>query len=1368
MLTARPSRRTTTTLLLVSLMLVASLSPMALAVPVGENVVSEFIAGDLDEFDSTLEGNQYMFTNNDEPVFSATSYLKKQWVEAGYPNLILPFSQSYSNSRSSARNCTNAWSQGDTDTIPTASGTVDATVQKTSTNSAIFVQNGQVIPATTLNDIASTFETTIFPIDTTYFGTPPDVDNNCQVEIVIIAMDGAGGTGGYFSPGIASSRESVFIDADDMNWRNTILSHELEHLLHSARDPYEHLWIDEGAADMAAYLCFGVTSTLTGHANEWSANSNLSVRWWNQRIADYGAGFMFMMYLADKLGGGAAIASLIADTATGGAGIVNLAANPQPGSISIGTTMSEIFANFSVAVTLDSAQGAFGFSNLDLASSCTASQVCKVQMSGFNDQWVNDWSSGSQSIEGWGMRSYKFSQGSGAPLNMMVSPTQFGFEGVVLQKESATGTWSLDRLRIDPASGAATGLVHGFGNFTDEVWLITWYESLVDDCDYNFASCGITTGSYPEAAITVQAGLITDPAEIQIDNIIPFDRDGNLLDDSIEIQLEVTSNAFFEILEVEVEAFLNNTLKDTVTFDITAGNSVVSEKSVWFTPPETGDWTFGVSITDVTGALVDQAFALPINLANMEPVASGSLSTNITQTWLPVSMFGSGYDAWGFSQLNGTFSHNETPMAYFWDLGDNTSSGLKNPVQSYINAGQYVVVLTIQDQGGYFSEPQSWIIDVDDTSEPIPIISVDGVVQNDELVLKTNQRVQFSAHDTIDNVPTGELQFTWDWGDSNIETGQGLVEAGHAWVDGSADGIIYTLTLTVDDGTHFVEHTLYIRILNRVPLQIFDETLQTFTLTPLEMPDIFEDLDGLIVEYRWTFEEGVNLGGSGMTLTSDFFATESFEINPIVGWKTPGIKNITLEVTDDDGNSSVANLEVHVTNQRPVAVFARPADGTVETEYRFESISFDPDGDTSLLETIWNISSLDEPIYNISSIHQTFLEPGLYTVSLVVVDERGTASAMKSYSIRIANPLPVPMLDFRQPSINGSIIDYIPSDETTVTWQVSQTEFGNAFIAPGMPLQFDGSKSYDADPLFVGRTSTEQSDSEWNGISRWIWDFGDASPQVEGPIVWHHYELSGTYLVTLTVIDGFEAGETNSTTMLVHVSHAPEIITTNPIGADYVFVNDLVMLDSEAIDHDLENGILAWMDFDANDDSDGDGDPANDRDRFLSSNLTIRWDLNSLIDSNLDGDMRNDFIWGEQTWTKPGEIRIIMEVCDGVGVCTSEDFVITILGIQEENKKITLADLTWQDLVPNASSAGLLVLVATVLLLGWFIMKQKDEEELDAENMQETYDVQEVVAEGNLPGMDQHSPPPQPKYLTVEERRDKESGYIRPIRTRRR
>ena len=1360
----------TTPLFIVVVMIVASLSPLALASSDIDVETSEFSYGSLDDFDPSIEGKKYMFTNETKPTFSATGHLKKQWIEEGYPNLVLPFSQTYMNSKSSARNCTDAWSQGDTDTVPSANGNVDATVQKISSNAAIFVEDGQILSATTLNDIASTFESTIFPTDTTYFGSMPDVDNNCQLEIMILAIDGGGGIGGYFSPGISSQREAIFIDVDDMSWRNTIIAHEFQHLLHNARDPFENLWIDEGAADMAAYLCFGVTSALTGHANEWSQNSNMSVRWWNQRIADYGAGFMFLMYLADKLGGGSAIQSLVADTATGGAGIENLAANPQPGSISIGTTMSQIYANFSAAVTLDSAQGAFGFSNLDLSEACTAAFICKVQKSGYNDQWVNDWTSNSDSVEGWGMRSYKFSQGSGAPLNLMVSPTQFGFEGIIMSKESATGTWSMDRLRIDPSTGAGTGLVYGFGNVSDEVWLITWYESIVDDCDYNYASCGITTGSYPEAAITVQAGLITDPAEVEIVTIENFDRDGDNLDDSSRIDLEVTSNAFFEILEVEVNAYLNNSIQDTLIFDMTAGNSIATGKSIWFTPPETGDWTYGVKITDFTGAMVDQAFALPVNIANMEPVTSGTLTTNVTQTWLPVAMFGSGYDEWGFSQVNGSFSHNETPIAYYWDLGDNTSSGLKNPVHSYLNIGSYTIVLTVKDKGGYFSEPQSWTITVTDTSVPTPIITVDGIVQDSELTLMTNQRVQFSALSSQDNVPIEEMTFTWNWGDGQIEQGQGLAELGHAWVDGSADGIIYTLTLTIDDGNQFVDYSIYIRILNRVPEQIFDDTLQTFTLTPIEMPLIFEDQDGFIVEYRWTFEEGVNIEGSGMTLTSDFSVTESLERNPIIGWKEPGMKNVSLEVTDDDGNTSTTNIQVLVVNQRPVAVFARPSDGFVDTEYIFESLSFDPDGNSSALEIIWNISAFDEEIYNVSTVYHTFTSPGLYSISLSVIDERGMNSATKSYTIRIDNPLPVPEIKFRQPSINGSNLDFIPTDYSQISWQIPFTENGGGFVAPNMPLLFDGSNSYDSDPIFEGMTSTNQEDPEWNGIKRWIWDFGDSSPVKEGFEVWHHYQIPGTYVVKLTVVDGFEAGETNTTSMMIYVSRTPEIVTNDPTGLEYVIVGEIVDLNAEVIDRDVVDGIEAWLDIDINEDSDGDGDFENDKDRYLSSEPEIKWDLNIAIDGiDNDGDTRNDFVWGEQVWTLPEyqPLVILLETCDGVNVCSSKQFEITVLSIEDDDGPLSISDLTWKDFVPDAGSAGLLALVATVLLLGWLIMRQKDEEELDAKNSTETYDVQEVEAEGGLPGMDQHNPPPQPKYLTVEERRNKESGYIRPIRTRR-
>jgi len=731
-------------------------------------------------------------------------------------------------------------------------------------------------------------------------------------------------------------------------------------------------------------------------------------------------------------------------------------------------------------------------------------------------------------------------------------------------------------------------------------------------------------------------------------------------------------------------------------------------------------------------------------------------------------MFGSGYDSWGFGQLNGTFSHNETPVGYIWDLGDNNSSSLKNPTHPYLNAGEYEVVLIVRDQGGYYSESQSWNISVSDISDPMPEISVDGVVISDELILLTDQRVQFSARGTADNVPLEELVFTWDWGDGGIESAKGLVEAGHSWVDGSAEGIIYTLTLTVDDGLHQVEHSIYIKVLNRLPEQIFDEPLQTSTLTPLTMPTIFEDSDGMIVEYNWFFEGGVNMDGSGMTLTSDFSSTESMLQNPVVGWLEPGIKNVTLEVTDDDGNSSTALLVVQVFNQRPVAVFSRPSDGTIDTQYTFTSQSFDPDGDTALLQTIWEISDLDEPVYNVSSVSHTFLEPGLFTVSLTVIDDRGLVSATKTYSINIANPLPVPSLEFSCPGLNGTVLNGIPQTLDGVVWMVPHTAEGDAFVSAGDPIRFDGSGSYDADPQFVGRTSTDSQSSEWSGVVSWIWDFGDASSTGYGPVVWHSFEIPGTYTVTLTVVDGFEGGETNWTSLTVHVSRAPVILTDDPISADYVTVGDSVFLNSSAMDMDLIDGIQAWMDLDNSDDSDGDGDSANDRDRPLTGPLTVRWDLNALQDTNLDGDTRNDWIWGNQTWNQAGEIRILMEVCDGVGVCTTEEYVITVLSLQEDDSPKSLSDLTWRDLIPNRQSALLLALIAAVLILGWLIMREKDEQEVDAEDMLENYDVTEVEVEGGLPGMDQHRPPPQPKYLTVEERRNKESGYVRPIRTRRR
>ena len=169
---------------LVALLLLTSLSPMAFADDDSEDQNYRIVGG-LSDFDPATDGKQYLFSTSPVPIYSATGFLKSQWRSDGYPALVLPFSQSYLNSRGMARNCDNAWSVGDSGDISTAGGTIAATVQKISSNSAIIVEDGQVIPSTTLNDIASTWESTIFPTVTSYFGIAPDVDNNCQIEIVI-------------------------------------------------------------------------------------------------------------------------------------------------------------------------------------------------------------------------------------------------------------------------------------------------------------------------------------------------------------------------------------------------------------------------------------------------------------------------------------------------------------------------------------------------------------------------------------------------------------------------------------------------------------------------------------------------------------------------------------------------------------------------------------------------------------------------------------------------------------------------------------------------------------------------------------------------------------------------------------------------------------------------------------------------------------------------------------------------------------------------------------------------------------------------------------------------------------------------------
>ena len=78
------------------------------------------------------------------------------------------------------------------------------------------------------------------------------------------------------------------------------------------------------------------------------------------------------------------------------------------------------------------------------------------------------------------------------------------------------------------------------------------------------------------------AGLITQPAQISVAQEYTTDRDEDGDVDTVEATVEVTSSAFYEVLDIEVRAFEENTLHDSLSFSLEAGNSVPVNQTVWF------------------------------------------------------------------------------------------------------------------------------------------------------------------------------------------------------------------------------------------------------------------------------------------------------------------------------------------------------------------------------------------------------------------------------------------------------------------------------------------------------------------------------------------------------------------------------------------------------------------------------------------------------------------------------------------------------------------------------------------------------------------------------------------------------------------
>ncbi len=233
----------------------------------------------------------------------------------------------------------------------------------------------------------STLNTTdygIVEMDTLFFGPIPDeLDADEKVIFFFSEIGQFGGYvfDGYFSsfnqmteaeaqqvappegPAHSNECEMLYMSCYPVNPTSmstlSVLSHELEHLIHWGTDYYEESWVDEGCAELAMVL-FGHPDPISDFNTD--PNNNLTT-WTIDEFWEYDQVMLFFTYLYEQFGA-ELIKEIVRNPSQSTAGIDAAFAN-----VGIDTTFTEVFTNWTLANFIDDtnfAEGQYGYELLNL------------------------------------------------------------------------------------------------------------------------------------------------------------------------------------------------------------------------------------------------------------------------------------------------------------------------------------------------------------------------------------------------------------------------------------------------------------------------------------------------------------------------------------------------------------------------------------------------------------------------------------------------------------------------------------------------------------------------------------------------------------------------------------------------------------------------------------------------------------------------------------------------------------------------------------------------------------------------------------------------------------------------------------------
>ena len=239
---------------------------------------------------------------------------------------------------------------------------IDADLMATGEHSYVYVESsewGVSVFQAHVDSIIELFEhhtpsspdSGIYQLDIATFGPVPDeIDDDPRIYILLMDIqDADGGHGGGYVAGYftevneirdkvwdsyqkkwfySNEVEMIYIDTDpgfepsQLEFTRGVFAHEFQHLIHWGQDSNELTWLDEGCAELAMFICGFPPDDPGGHLYYFINNPETSLMEWEYNdqggiFADYGASYLWALYMYEQYGGKEFIRSLVSNTKNG-------------------------------------------------------------------------------------------------------------------------------------------------------------------------------------------------------------------------------------------------------------------------------------------------------------------------------------------------------------------------------------------------------------------------------------------------------------------------------------------------------------------------------------------------------------------------------------------------------------------------------------------------------------------------------------------------------------------------------------------------------------------------------------------------------------------------------------------------------------------------------------------------------------------------------------------------------------------------------------------------------------------------------------------------------------------------------------------